>query len=49
MAANRWVVFLKSWRAKHKGVSLSDSMKRASKEYKKQPKVAGKKKKAPRK
>lgn len=33
--ANKWLVFLKSWRAKNKGVSLKDAMKRASSEYKK--------------
>ena len=36
--ANRWITFLKSWRAKNKGVSLKDSMKRASSEYKKSKK-----------
>ena len=33
--ANPWISFLKSWRSKHKGVSLKDSMKQASSEYKK--------------
>ena len=32
--ANKWISFLKSWRAKHKGVSLKDSMKKGSAEYK---------------
>lgn len=32
---NKWISFLKSWRAKNKGVSLRDSMKKASVEYKK--------------
>ena len=33
--SNPWISFLKSWRSKHKGVSLKDSMKQASSEYKK--------------
>ena len=33
--ANKWISFLKSWRAKHKGVSLKDSMKKASVDYRK--------------
>ena len=37
--ANPWISFLKSWRAKNKGVSLKDSMKQASSEYKKAPKA----------
>ena len=32
---NPWVVFLKQWRSRNKGVSLKDSMKRASVEWKK--------------
>ena len=35
MAVNKWLQFLKGWRAKHKGVSLRDSMKKASAEYRK--------------
>jgi len=34
--ANVWISFLKSWRARNKGVSMKDSMKRAAVEYKKQ-------------
>jgi hypothetical protein len=34
--ANKWISFLKSWRAKNKGVSMKDSMKRAALEYRKQ-------------
>ena len=33
--ANKWISFLKSWRAKNKGVSMKDSMKRDAGEYKK--------------
>lgn len=49
MAQNRWLVFLKSWRAKHKGVSLRDSMKKASAEYKKSSKSSEPKKKSKKK
>jgi len=42
--ANVWITFLKSWRARNKGVSMKDSMKRAAVEYKKQ-KGTGEKKK----
>ena len=42
--ANAWISFLKTWRSKHKGVSLKDSMKRASAEYKKSKAPSSKKK-----
>ena len=35
MAANPWITFLKQFRAKHKGLSLKDAMKKASSAYKK--------------
>ena len=49
MAQNRWLVFLKSWRSKHKGVSLKDSMKKASADYKKSKSSEPKKKKSKKK
>ena len=36
MAGNKWISFLKSWRARHKGVSMKDSMKKAAVDYRKQ-------------
>ena len=33
---NKWISFLKSWRARHKGVSMKDSMKKAAVDYRKQ-------------
>ena len=33
--ANRWLKFLKEFKSRHKGMSLRDAMKAASKEYKK--------------
>ena len=39
--ANKWISFLKSWRSKHKGVSMKDSMKQAAVEYRKQKGGAG--------
>ena len=41
--ANKWITFLKSWRSKHKGVSLKDSMKQESSEYKKSKGVSSSK------
>ena len=41
---NKWISFLKSWRAKNKGVSLKDAMKRASADYKKSGASSKKKK-----
>ena len=33
--ANAWISFLKSWRAKHKGVSMKSAMKQAAVEWRK--------------
>ena len=33
--ANAWLAFLKSWRAKHKGVSMKSAMKQAAVEWRK--------------
>lgn len=35
---NAWLKFLKEYKAKHKGISLKDAMKKASVEYKKKKK-----------
>ena len=50
--ANKWLKFLKEYRARHKGMSLREAMKGASKEYKKggaAEKAPAKKKRARRK
>ena len=50
---NKWLKFLKEFKARHKGMSLRDAMKAASKEYKKggaaTEKAPAKKKRARRK
>ena len=38
--ANKWLVFLKSYRSKHPSLSMKQAMKAASKEYKKAPAAA---------
>ena len=43
--ANRWLDFLKSFRSKHKDMSLKQAMKAASQEYKKQKPATKQKKK----
>jgi len=40
--ANSWMAHLKAYRAKHKGMTLSEAMKGASKSYKKKADAKGK-------
>ena len=42
---NKWISFLKSWRAKHKGESLKSAMKKAAVDYRKSGGGASKTKK----
>ena len=42
---NKWLVFLKAYRAKHPSLSMKQAMKAASKEYKKAPAAAKPKRK----